>query len=68
MSQQHPLGPSAMVLLLQPELGALLSLRMASDPMPPGVDFDLVDKALDRFAQQLGAENWLDAYHRIPSR
>lgn len=62
----QPMGPSAMVLVTKQELAALLSLRMASDPMPiVEPEVELVDKALDRFSQQLGADNWIDAAHRL---
>ena len=61
-----PLSQSAVVMLTQAELGALTVVAMCADPKPPNLDQVALNAFLDRASQQMGASDWIDAYHRIP--
>lgn len=65
-STPAPLAQSAMVVLTQEELAALMSAAMSADPLP-GAHRVPLNRFLDRVSVQFGAQDWIDAYHRIPA-
>jgi hypothetical protein len=64
-STPTPLAQSAMVVLNQEEFAALMSAAMSADPLP-NKDQEPLNRFLDRVAVQFGAQDWIDAYHRVP--
>lgn len=46
---------------------ALLSIFMEADPWPFSTERKPIEELLDKEAQSRGFEDWVDAYHLLPS-